>query len=170
MMTTSSHTPPIARRKSDGAISSVKLWLKPDRCPSLSRFRRKNLLPTLRKIAAEVYSNARLQDRYLCSQNPLLPSFSFSFIREKNVAPYLQYLFLSAVYLVWGRWGSFVCGKNRTWQANHVLPLVLLMSHDLGRQFRALFAWFHSFCFGVKQGFGVVLCWRLCWIIAVCSP
>ena len=170
MMTTSSHTPPIARRKSDGAISSVKLWLKPDRCPSLSRFRRKNLLPTLRKIAAEVYSNARLQDRYLCSQNPLLPSFSFSFIREKNVAPYLQYLFLSTVYLVWGRWGSFVCGKNRTWQANHVLPLVLLMSHDLGRQFRALFAWFHSFCFGVKQGFGVVSCWRLCWIIAVCSP
>ena len=75
--------PPLARRKSDGAISSVKLWLKPDRCPSLSRFQRKNLLPTLRKIAAEVYSNARLQDRHLCSQNPLLPSFSFSFLREK---------------------------------------------------------------------------------------
>ena len=131
--------PPLARRKSDGAISSVKLWLKPDRCPSLSRFRRKNLLPTLRKIAAEVYSNARLQDRHLCSQNPLLPSFSFSFLREKNVAPYLQYLYLSTVYLARGRWGSFVCGKNRTWQANRVLPLVLLMSHVLWTSFSRAF-------------------------------
>ena len=139
MMTTSSHIPPLARKKVTALYHLSKLWLKPVRCPSLSRFRRKNLLPTLRKIAAEVYSNARLQDRYLCSQNPLFPSFSFSFLREKNVAPYLQYLYLSTVYLARGRWGSFVCGKNRTWQANRVLPLVLLMSHVLWTSFSRAF-------------------------------
>ena len=107
MMTTSSHTPPLLAEKVTALYHLSKLWLKPVRCASLSRFRRKNLLPTLRlEIAAEVYSNARL----LCSQNPLLPSFSFSFLREKNVAPYLQYLYLSRVYLAWGRWGSFMCG------------------------------------------------------------
>ena len=51
-----------------------------------------------------------------------------------------------------------MCGKNRTSHANRVLPLVLLMSHDLWDVTFARFSPDFIHFVGVKRGFGVVLC------------
>ena len=139
MMTTSSHTPPLLAEKVTALYHLSKLWLKPLRCASLSRFRRKNLLSTLRKIAAEMYSNARLQDRYLCSQNsPCLAFPSRSYVKKCCSLSSVS-LSVNSLFPAWGTWGSFACGKNRTSHATRVLLLVLLISQDLWTSFSRAF-------------------------------
>ena len=148
MMTTSSssHTPP---------PSSPKKWQRYIICQNYdwkqSNVPQSPAIPAqkLRKIAAvfaaEVYFNAYacLQDRSLCSQNFLLTSFSFSFLREKMLLLIFNILSVNSLFITWGSMRVLLFVVTMRLHRRIAYCHWCFWCHmTSGRHFRALFHWF----------------------------